>query len=175
MTSPPWSAPRRASSILELAEGYEELAESLGADVDDPELSADKTRFEEARDAFTELVESKPGLDALAVSPADDLLYVANPEYAPELLDFQRWGLDVINPDKPDPGFPYWENLSWENADKYQPDVILLDSRTFDDSLATVRSSPPGTASGPPRRPGDRVAGVLAAHLRSLRRGAGAS
>ena len=43
----------QGSSILELAEGYEDLAESLGADVDDPELSADKTRFEEARDAFS--------------------------------------------------------------------------------------------------------------------------
>jgi iron complex transport system substrate-binding protein len=132
----------QGSSILELAEGYEKLAESLGADVDDPELSADKTRFEEAVDAFSEVVASKPGLTALAVSPADDLLYVANPEYAPELLDFQKWGLDVINPDKPDPGFPYWENLSWENADKYQPDVLLLDSRTFDDSLATGEAQP---------------------------------
>ena len=35
----------------------------------------------------------------------------------------------MLNPDKPDPGFPYWENLSWENADKYQPDLILLDGR----------------------------------------------
>jgi iron complex transport system substrate-binding protein len=132
----------QGDSILELAEGYEELAESLGADVDDPELSADKKRFEEAVAGFTEVVESKPGLDALAISPADDLLYAANPEYAPELLDFQRWGLDVIDPDKPDPGFPYWENLSWENADKYQPDVLLLDSRTFEDSLATGEKQP---------------------------------
>ena len=132
----------QGDSILELAEGYEALAESLGADVDDPELSADKTRFEEARDAFTETVEAKPGLTALAISPADDLLYVANPEYAPELLDFQEWGLDVINPDTPDPGFPYWENLSWENVDKYQPDVLLMDSRTFDDSLETGESQP---------------------------------
>lgn len=132
----------QGESILDLTEGYEALAESLGADVDDPELSADKKRFEEARDAFTETVEAKPGLTALAISPADDLLYVANPEFAPELLDFQRWGLDVINPDAPDKGFPYWENLSWENADKYQPDVLLLDSRTFDDSLATGEAQP---------------------------------
>ncbi len=130
----------QGSSILELAEGYEDLAESLGADVE--ELSDDKTRFEEARDAFSELVESKSGLTALAISPADDLLYVANPEYAPELLDFQEWGLDVINPDTPDPGFPYWENLSWENVDKYQPDVLLMDSRTFDDSLETGKTQP---------------------------------
>ena len=132
----------QGSSILELAEGYEDLAESLGANVDDPELSADKTRFKDARDAFTDLVESKPGLTALAVSPADDLLYVANPEYAPELLDFQDWGLDVINPDKPDRAFPYWENLSWENADKYQPDVLLIDSRMFDDTLAAAEKQP---------------------------------
>ena len=74
---------------------------------------------------------AKPGLTAAAMSPDDDLIYVANPKYAPELLDFQRWGLDVLNPDKPDPGFPYWENLSWENADKYQPDLILFDGRSY--------------------------------------------
>jgi iron complex transport system substrate-binding protein len=68
------------------------------------------------------------------MSPADDMVYVANPEYAPELLDFQKWGLDVLNPAKPDPGFPYWENLSWENADKYQPDLILWDGRSYTES-----------------------------------------
>ncbi len=79
---------------------------------------------------------------SLAVSPADDLLYVANPKYAPELLDFQRWGLDVINPDNPDKGFPYWENLSWENADKYQPDLLLIDDRTYDTSVKTGEKQP---------------------------------
>ncbi|WP_109506288.1 ABC transporter substrate-binding protein [Nocardioides speluncae] len=132
----------QGASILELAEGYEKLAASLGADVDDPELAADKKRFEEAKTRFEEATAAKPGLTALAVSPADDLLYVANPKYAPELLDFQSWGLDVINPDSPDKGFPYWENVSWENADKYQPDILLLDSRTFDDSLAKARKQP---------------------------------
>ena len=83
---------------------------------------------------FKAAVAAKPGLTVTAVSPADDLLYVANPEYAPELLDFQQWGLGVINPDSPDKGFPYWENLSWENADKYQPDLILFDGRSFKES-----------------------------------------
>lgn len=132
----------QGTSILELTEGYEKLAKSLGADVDDPELAADKKRFEEAKTRFEEVTAAKPDLNALAVSPADDLLYVANPKYAPELLDFQRWGLDVINPDRPDKGFPYWENVSWENADKYQPDLLLLDSRTYDDSLKKARKQP---------------------------------
>ncbi|WP_214400905.1 ABC transporter substrate-binding protein [Pseudonocardia lacus] len=121
----------QGKSIVELAEGYEDLAESLGAKVDDPRIAANKQRFEESVARFKEAVAAKPGLTVLAMSPADDMVYVANPEYAPELLDLQSWGLQVINPDSPDPGFPYWENLSWENADKYQPDLILWDGRSF--------------------------------------------
>ena len=40
----------QGKSIVELAEGYEDLAESLGADVDDPEIAANKKRFEESVD-----------------------------------------------------------------------------------------------------------------------------
>lgn len=118
-------------SIVTLAEGYEDLAESLGADVRNPQIGANKKRFEEALGRFREAVAAKPGLTVAAMSPADEKLYVANPEYAPELLDLQSWGLKVINPASPDPGFPYWENLSWENADKYQPDLILWDGRSY--------------------------------------------
>ncbi|MEU4573442.1 ABC transporter substrate-binding protein [Nonomuraea sp. NPDC023979] len=121
----------QGKSIVALAKGYEDLAKSLGAKVDAPEIVAHKKRFEEAVTAFKEAVAAKPGLTAAAMLPADDKLYVANPEYAPELLDFQNWGLKVINPDSPDPGFPYWENLSWENADKYQPDLVLYDGRSY--------------------------------------------
>lgn len=123
----------QSKSIVQLAEGYEALAASLGANVDDPAIAANKKRFEEAVTAFKAAVAAKPNLTALAMSPADDKVYVANPEYAPELLDLQSFGLKVINPDSPDKGFPYWENLSWENADKYQPDLILWDSRNYTD------------------------------------------
>ncbi|MFI7611697.1 ABC transporter substrate-binding protein [Nonomuraea terrae] len=121
----------QGESIVDLAEGYEDLARSLGADVDAPEIAANKKGFDAAVTAFKQAVAAEPGLTVAAMSPADDKLYVANPRYAPELLDLQRWGLKVINPDSPDPGFPYWENLSWENADKYQPDLILWDGRSF--------------------------------------------
>ncbi|WP_188193548.1 ABC transporter substrate-binding protein [Nonomuraea sp. SYSU D8015] len=121
----------QGKSIVDLAKGYENLAKSLGADLDAPAIAANKQRFEQSVTAFKQAVAAKPGLTAAAMSPAGDKLYFANPAYAPELLDFQRWGLKVINPDSPDPGFPYWENLSWENADKYQPDLILWDSRNY--------------------------------------------
>lgn len=132
----------QGDSIEELAGGYEKLAVSLGADVDDPAIAKDKKAFEAALADFKKTVAAKPDLDVLAVSPAEDLLYVANPKYAPELLDFQRWGLDVINPGKPDKGFPYWENLSWENADKYQPDLLLIDDRTYDSSVKLGEAQP---------------------------------
>jgi len=132
----------QGSSILTLVQGYEKLAASLGADVDDPKLAKDKDAFEQALTRFKDAVKAKPGLTALAVSPAADLLYVANPEHAPELLDFQKWGLDVINPDTPDKDFPYWENLSWENADKYQPDVLLIHNRDYDSLLEEAAKHP---------------------------------
>ena len=132
----------QGDSIEKLAEGYEKLAVSLGADVDDPKIAADKKSFESALATFRKAVKAEPGLTVLAVSPSDDVLYVANPTYAPELLDFQRWGLDVITPDKPDKGFPYWENLSWENADKYQPDLLLIDDRTYTSTLKQGEKQP---------------------------------
>jgi len=121
----------QGKSIVQLAEGYEDLAESLGAKVGSPEIAANKKRFEESVTKFKAATAGKSGLTVAAMSPADDKVYVANPTYAPELLDLQGWGLDVLNPASPDPGFPYWENLSWENADKYQPDLILWDGRSY--------------------------------------------
>ncbi|GIE92246.1 ABC transporter substrate-binding protein [Actinoplanes regularis] len=121
----------QGESIVDLAEGYENLAKSLGAKVDDPKVAANKQRFEAAVTAFKTATAAKPGLTAAAMAPSDENLSIANPKYAPELLDFQRWGLKVINPERPDPSFPYWETISWENADKYQPDLILWDSRVF--------------------------------------------
>jgi iron complex transport system substrate-binding protein len=78
----------------------------------------------------------------MAMSPADDLLYVGNPPYSPELRDFRRWGLTVLAPKSPDPAFPYWENLSWEKADTYQPDLVLMDDRAWDQSKQIAAKQP---------------------------------
>ncbi|WP_181558046.1 ABC transporter substrate-binding protein [Actinoplanes lutulentus] len=125
----------QGESIVDLAEGYEALATSLGAKVDDPQIAANKKRFETAVTAFKAATAAKPNLTAAGMSPTDEKVYVANPKYAPELLDFQRWGLKVLDPAAPDKDFPYWETLSWENADKYQPDLILWDGRAYKDTL----------------------------------------
>jgi iron complex transport system substrate-binding protein len=132
----------QGDSIVDLIEGYRKLAASLGADVETGTAAAAKARFEQARDAFERATAAKPGLTALAISPYDDGYAVAVPKYAPELLDFQRWGLDVIDPDKPDPDFPYWQTLSFENADHYQPDLLLFDDRNYPTNLETLKSQP---------------------------------
>lgn len=137
--------PSAGTSTVEMLDGFEELAVSLGADPAEGDVADDKLAFEAAQADFKAAVEAKPDLEAMAVSPADDVLYVAVPEHSAELSDFREWGLDVLIPNEPDPGFPYWENLSWENADKYQPDVVLLDDRTYDASLATAKRQPTWT------------------------------
>ena len=100
----PVVGPSQGDSIVGLIEGYAELAESLGADPD--AIAEQRADFDEAVAGFTAAAEAKPGLTALAVSPYDDIYAVAVPEYAPELLDLQRWGLAVIDPAEPDPEFP---------------------------------------------------------------------
>jgi iron complex transport system substrate-binding protein len=129
--------PEQGDSVEHKLQDYEDLARTLGADVDDAKIAKDKQAFEAAVERFKTTVAAKKGLTSLAVSPAEDMIYVAVPAEASELNDFKRWGLDVMVPDAPDPDFPYWENLSWENADKYQPDFLLMDDRTLDPAKVT--------------------------------------
>jgi iron complex transport system substrate-binding protein len=132
----------QGTSLVDTIAYYEGLAESLGADVEDSDGSKDKAAFDAAVERFKAATAGRPGLTTMGMAPSKDLLYVANPTYAPELLDFQKWGLDVMSPRDPDPDFPYWENLSWEKADKYQPDLVLLDDRITEADRAALDKQP---------------------------------
>jgi len=136
----PVVGPSQGDSIVDLIEGYARLAESLGADTD--LIEQQRAEFEAAVAEFEAATADKPGLTALAISPYDADYYVAVPEYAPELLDFQSWGLAVIDPDSPDEDFPYWETVSMENADKYQPDILLFDDRNYPGNRDTLDAQP---------------------------------
>ncbi|UXN73087.1 ABC transporter substrate-binding protein [Devosia sp. A8/3-2] len=116
-------------SIIAVIEDYETLAQSTGAALANPNIAAERARFEVALDGFKAAISAKPGLTALAAFAGNDALYIATPVGSSELTDFQARGLDIIVPDAIDPQ-GYFENLSWENADKYQPDLIMLDNRT---------------------------------------------
>ncbi|MEH3033724.1 MAG: ABC transporter substrate-binding protein [Aeromicrobium erythreum] len=133
---------KQQGSLEDIVEWYDGFAESLGVDTDEGKAEASKKRYEEAKERFSKTVAAKEGLSVMAVSPADDILYVAVPKYSTSLTDFKEWGLDVIEPDSPKKDFPYWEYLSWEKADKYQPDLLLVDDRDYAGSLKTAERQP---------------------------------
>lgn len=139
----PITGPTNGDSILTLIEGYEEIAASLGADLTEPTIAADKAAFETSLAAFKAATAAKPNLTALAVWAGTDALYVAATGGSAELMDFHAWGLTLIDPEVADDR-GYWETLSWENADKYQPDLILVDNRSAT-TIETAKAQPTWT------------------------------
>ncbi|MFG1701570.1 ABC transporter substrate-binding protein [Nonomuraea sp. M3C6] len=102
---------------------YEELAKSLGADMRGvPEA---KARMEAAT---KELARFKD-LKILMMSGGPDAMWVVNPPEYPDVVHLMDAGLDVVKPSKVDEG-GFFQTLSWENADTYDADVILYDTRT---------------------------------------------
>lgn len=114
-------------SVLETIGRFEELSVSLGVDLDSPEMSAVKSEFDEAEADLEAAIAEKPGLTVLVTSPAVDMIYVASPEWMVDLFYFRELGLDIVVPDTGEEGF--WELLSWEQANKYPADLILVDAR----------------------------------------------
>jgi iron complex transport system substrate-binding protein len=110
------------TSLAKVIERYAALAKALGGDP-----TAGKARFDTAAEAVKAAVKANGGLKVLAASASPDLLYVSDPKVYGELSYYQELGVEVIAPTAVSGG--YFENLSWENADKYKADVILLDNR----------------------------------------------
>ncbi|MFB4299561.1 ABC transporter substrate-binding protein [Actinomadura sp. NTSP31] len=105
------------------------LAAALGADLKSAKVTAARARFDKAVESLRAAVQANAGLKVLAASASPDLFYASSPAKNTDLIFFKQLGLDLVVPDKLDKD-GYFESLSWENADKYQADVIMLDSRT---------------------------------------------
>lgn len=127
----PVTGPAASDSIVGMIEDYEELAASLGADLTAPAIAEAKASFETSLEAFKAATAAKPNLTAEAVYTGADAIYVADPAGAAELLDLQSWGLNIVTPEGVDAaGNNYFETVSWENADKYPADLIMVDNRS---------------------------------------------
>jgi iron complex transport system substrate-binding protein len=140
----PLTGPTQGASILTLIEDYETLAASLGADLSAPSVAADKAAFEASLEKFKAAVAAKPNLTVLPVWAGTDALYVAATEGSSELMDFASWGLKLISPEVADDR-GYWETLSWEQADKYQPDLVIVDNRSAT-TIDTAKAQPMWTS-----------------------------
>ncbi|NRQ37562.1 ABC transporter substrate-binding protein [Nonomuraea sp. NN258] len=111
------------NSATQVIGKYEELARSLGADMQGvPEA---KARME----AATKELASFKDLKVLMMSGGPDAMWVVNPPEYPDIVHLTANGLNVVTPSKVDEG-GFFQTLSWENADEYDADVILYDTRT---------------------------------------------
>ncbi|MBB5917225.1 iron complex transport system substrate-binding protein [Nocardia transvalensis] len=108
---------------------YEQLAVALGADPGAAPVARARERFQAAAQAVRDAVAVKPGLRVQAASAAPGTFYVSDPRASADLRYFQELGVALVTPEKVDSG-GFYESLSWENADKYPADLILLDSRS---------------------------------------------
>jgi len=91
-----------------------------------PEVTEVIDDFERAENDLREALEDEPGLTFIAMSGSPDLMYVAVPSGYADLITFQDLGMDIVVPDTDD---EFWHELSWEEADTYEADVILADAR----------------------------------------------
>ncbi|GAA3099669.1 iron complex transport system substrate-binding protein [Kribbella aluminosa] len=112
-----------SSSVIQR---FSALAKALGATVDSGQVAT----WNSAVDDLKAAVKAHPGLRVLAVTPAQDQVFFAVPDLFPDLLDLRAWGVDVMKPTGKLVS-SYYEAVSWENAARYQPDVVLVDTRGY--------------------------------------------
>lgn len=125
-------------------EAVQDLAEDLGADLDSDEVTAGKAAFDEASATATALGEqlTAAGKTALAVSGTVDSYYVSNPAVSQDLNYWvETLGLPITVPDNPD-AQGYFETLSWEDADKYNADLVLVDDRQGEAGVQALKAQP---------------------------------
>ena len=106
-------------------ERFAALSALLGADPNSPTNRDARQSFERAVDDLKAAIAEKPGLKVMVVAGGESILYVANPAVVTDLMYFKALGLDLVSP----PVESFWENLSWEQANRYPVDLILTDSR----------------------------------------------
>lgn len=130
---------------------FAELAESLGADIDSPELLEARETFEAAIDNLENVATESSELNALFFAPVPDNVYIANPIDWADLNLYQELGVNIVQPNAEPNDF--WESISHEQALKYPSDVIFISTRSEAFSIDEVLASPtwsqhPAVAAG---------------------------
>lgn len=117
------------ASLLEPLKRYTELAEALGGDLTSEKVRTAKARFDKAERRLRKAAKANPGLKVLAMTGDADQFYVAVPDSYCDLNYFKDLGVEFVEGKKSD-DWGFWEFLSWENADKYHADLIMMDNRS---------------------------------------------
>ena len=121
----PVVAVAQVGSMADVIATNEELAASLGVDTgDDSPVGQDRAAFEQASRDLERAARSD--LSVVPIYADADGLYVAKAPDDPQLAYYQDLGVDFTEIGGED---YYWEILSWENADRYDPDIFLNATR----------------------------------------------
>ncbi|MER5603965.1 ABC transporter substrate-binding protein [Streptomyces sp. NPDC002265] len=109
-----------------------ELAESLGADMKAAAVTDAKKRFETAAARLRAAAKAKPDIKVMAGSASQELFYVSGTNLSIDLEYFKALGVNFVEPPESakKQGGGWYESLSWENVDKYQADIIMMDDRS---------------------------------------------
>ncbi|MEU9440387.1 ABC transporter substrate-binding protein [Streptomyces sp. NPDC048304] len=109
-----------------------DLAASLGADMKAAKVTDAKKRFEAAAARLRAAAKARPGIKVMAGSAGDQLFYVSGTNLSIDLEYFKALGVNFVEPPESakKQGGGWYESLSWENVDKYQADIIMMDDRS---------------------------------------------
>ncbi|ARP70357.1 ABC transporter substrate-binding protein [Streptomyces pluripotens] len=109
-----------------------DLAESLGGEMTATEATDARKRFEDAAARLRAAAKARPDIRVMAGSASEQLFYVSGSNLSADLEYFKALGVNFVEPtERAKAGSGGWyESLSWENVDKYQADVIMMDDRS---------------------------------------------
>ncbi|MBC9725200.1 ABC transporter substrate-binding protein [Streptomyces sp. TRM68367] len=109
-----------------------ELAESLGGDMSAAKAVDAKKRFEAASERLRKAVKARPEIKVMAGSAADAVFYVSGTNFSIDLEYFKALGVNFVEPPEKakEKSGGWFEELSWENVDKYPADIIMMDDRS---------------------------------------------
>lgn len=115
----------------EILARYVELAEALGADLDDPEIVAKRERYEAAAARLQAAVEARPEISVLPASISAEWAGVAEIGGFADLVTLRdSFGVGFVSP------FPideytgtYWQEYTAETLPEIRGDVVLLDAK----------------------------------------------
>ncbi|MGW1226861.1 ABC transporter substrate-binding protein [Streptomyces sp. NPDC002530] len=132
-----WAA---QTTIPQAIQRHEDLAASLGADVKATAVTEAKARFEKAAARLRAAAKARPEIRVMIGSASQDLFYVSLAKTSADTLYFQELGVKFVEPKVNAAGF--FEELSWENVDTYQADVIMMDNRSSALQPSALSSKP---------------------------------
>lgn len=124
-----------------------ELAVALGADPDNPQVTADREAFLAAEADLKAAIAEKPGLKvAFASGTPDEAFYIGNPNVNADLKYYASLGLDIVAPEDQS---SFYEELSWEEAGRYPVDLLIMDDRQWSSTPEELKEKVPTFAALP--------------------------